>query len=187
MFFCGSSELLCDVLRIDRSLDQKIKFLRENNFLQWVSFYLHSILCCHLFVDNKCVVMKWLILLLFLPVTSLYPVKAPAGDWWQLSDCCHCHSHYSKATHTPTFICMQKKASPALKSVYILWLYLCSVFGLTWIIIRLLCTFFSHHWKAVLLGKVVCEEREEWSLQTAKTLCQRLLQDTYTALHKVCL
>lgn len=45
---------------------------------------------------------------------------------------------------------------------------------------------FSHHWKAVLLGQLVCEEREEWSVQTAKTLCQRLQQDTHTALDKVC-
>lgn len=49
------------------------------------------------------------------------------------------------------------------------------------------CVYFhSHHWKAVLLGQAVCEDREEWSVQTAKTLCQRLLQDTHTALDKVC-
>lgn len=45
---------------------------------------------------------------------------------------------------------------------------------------------FSHHWKAVLLGQVVSEEREQWSVRLAKTLCQRLLQDTHTALDKVC-
>lgn len=38
----------------------------------------------------------------------------------------------------------------------------------------------------MLLGQMVCEEREEWSVQTAKALCQRLLQDTRTALDKVC-
>nr|XP_020462364.1 SET domain-containing protein 4 [Monopterus albus] len=42
-----------------------------------------------------------------------------------------------------------------------------------------------HHWKAVLLGQAVCEEREKWSIQTAGTLCQRLLQDTHGALEKI--
>ncbi|XP_022603867.1 SET domain-containing protein 4 isoform X2 [Seriola dumerili] len=42
-----------------------------------------------------------------------------------------------------------------------------------------------HQWKAVLLGQAVCEEREEWSVHTAQTLCQRLLQDTHTALDKI--
>lgn len=50
-----------------------------------------------------------------------------------------------------------------------------------------LCAHFqSHHWKAVLLGQAVCEEREQWSVHTAKTLCQRLLQDTHSALDQVC-
>uniref|UniRef100_A0A672IH19 SET domain-containing protein n=1 Tax=Salarias fasciatus TaxID=181472 RepID=A0A672IH19_SALFA len=42
-----------------------------------------------------------------------------------------------------------------------------------------------HQWKPVLLGQPVCEEREEWSLRTAKTVCQRLLQDTHSALHQM--
>ncbi|XP_071393150.1 SET domain-containing protein 4 [Centroberyx affinis] len=40
-------------------------------------------------------------------------------------------------------------------------------------------------WKAVLLGQAVCEEREQWSVQTARALCLRLLQDTHTALDKI--
>ncbi|TMS04353.1 SET domain-containing protein 4 [Larimichthys crocea] len=47
--------------------------------------------------------------------------------------------------------------------------------------------FLHHHWRAVLLGQSVCEEREEWSIRTAKTICQRLLQDTHTALDKISL
>lgn len=46
--------------------------------------------------------------------------------------------------------------------------------------------FRSDHWKAVLLGQEVCEDREQWSVQTALTLCQQLLQDTHRALDKVC-
>uniref|UniRef100_A0A3Q4AV13 Rubisco LSMT substrate-binding domain-containing protein n=1 Tax=Mola mola TaxID=94237 RepID=A0A3Q4AV13_MOLML len=42
-----------------------------------------------------------------------------------------------------------------------------------------------HQWKAVLLGQAVSEKREEWSIQTAKTLCLRLLQDTQSALDKI--
>ncbi|XP_067336845.1 SET domain-containing protein 4 isoform X1 [Channa argus] len=42
-----------------------------------------------------------------------------------------------------------------------------------------------NQWKAVLLGQLVCEEREQWSIQTARTLCQRLLQHTHTALNKI--
>lgn len=45
---------------------------------------------------------------------------------------------------------------------------------------------FSCHWKAVLLGQAVSEEREWWSIKTAKTLCQRLLGDTHMALEQVC-
>ncbi|XP_028279907.1 SET domain-containing protein 4-like [Parambassis ranga] len=97
------TELLCDVLRSDRSLDQKIKFLRDNSFLH------------NLTVSSE-------------------------GPSWRL------------------MTALRLLSLP--QSLY-------------------------HHWKAVLLGQVVCEEREEWSLQTAKTLCQRLLQDTYTALHKI--
>ncbi|KAG7228413.1 hypothetical protein INR49_007585 [Caranx melampygus] len=40
-------------------------------------------------------------------------------------------------------------------------------------------------WKAVLLGQAVCEEREQWSVHTAQTLCLRLLQDTHTSLEKI--
>lgn len=46
--------------------------------------------------------------------------------------------------------------------------------------------FHSRQWKAVLLGQLVCEEREQWSVRMAKSLCQRLLQDTCSALDKVC-
>ncbi|CAG00359.1 unnamed protein product, partial [Tetraodon nigroviridis] len=42
-----------------------------------------------------------------------------------------------------------------------------------------------HHWRGVLLGQAVCEEREGWSIQTAKTLCHRLLADTHTALEQI--
>ncbi|KAM3606159.1 uncharacterized protein V6R79_011682 [Siganus canaliculatus] len=42
-----------------------------------------------------------------------------------------------------------------------------------------------HQWKAVLLGQAVCADREEWCVQRVKTLCQRLLQDTLTALDKI--
>lgn len=45
---------------------------------------------------------------------------------------------------------------------------------------------FSRHWKAVLLGQAVSEEREWWSIKTVKTLCQRLLGDTHMALEQVC-
>ncbi|XP_062286337.1 SET domain-containing protein 4 [Scomber scombrus] len=40
-------------------------------------------------------------------------------------------------------------------------------------------------WKAVLLGQALCEERERWSVQTAQTLCHRLLHDTHRALEKI--
>uniref|UniRef100_A0A3P8N5W1 SET domain containing 4 n=1 Tax=Astatotilapia calliptera TaxID=8154 RepID=A0A3P8N5W1_ASTCA len=46
-------------------------------------------------------------------------------------------------------------------------------------------SFLHHQWKAVLLGQLVCEEREQWSVRMAKSLCQRLLQDTCSALDKV--
>lgn len=49
-----------------------------------------------------------------------------------------------------------------------------------------MCVIYSHQWKAVLLGQLVCEEREQWSVRMAKSLCQRLLQDTCSALDKVC-
>ncbi|XP_070771885.1 SET domain-containing protein 4 [Enoplosus armatus] len=97
------TDLLCDVLRGDRSLDQKIKFLRENNFLH------------NLTVSSE-------------------------GPSWRL------------------MTALRLLSLP--QTLY-------------------------HHWKAVLLGQVLCEEREEWSIQTAKTLCQQLLQDTHTALDKV--
>ncbi|XP_035519260.1 SET domain-containing protein 4 [Morone saxatilis] len=95
--------VLTDVLRGDRSLDQKIKFLRENNFLH------------NLTVSSE-------------------------GPSWRL------------------MTALRLLSQP--QTLY-------------------------HHWKAVLLGQVVCEDREEWSIQTAKTLCQRLLQDTHTALEKI--
>lgn len=100
-------------------------------------------------------------------------MKAPAGGWWRLLDCCHCHKHCSKTTHTHIPVC-----TFVLHSFF-------SACGYEWFIDA--CVYpRSHHWRAVLLGQVLCEEREQWSVQTAKTLCQRLLQDTHTALDKVC-
>ncbi|KAM4607153.1 SET domain-containing protein 4 [Polymixia lowei] len=97
------TDLLCDILRGDRSLDQKVKFLKENNFSH------------NLTVSSEG--LSWRLMtvlrLLALPQT-LYP-----------------------------------------------------------------------QWKAVLLGQAVCEEREQWSIQTGRALCQRLLQDTHTALDKI--
>ncbi|XP_028458541.1 SET domain-containing protein 4 [Perca flavescens] len=97
------TDLLADVLGGDKSLDQKIKFLRENNFLH------------NLTVSSE-------------------------GPSWRL------------------MTALRLLSLP--QTLY-------------------------HHWKAVLLGQVVCEEREERSLQTTKTLCRRLLQDTHTALDKI--
>ncbi|XP_044070424.1 SET domain-containing protein 4 [Siniperca chuatsi] len=97
------TDLLCDVLRGDRSLDQKIKFLKENNFLH------------NLTVSSE-------------------------GPSWRL------------------MTALRLLSLP--QTLY-------------------------HHWKAVLLGQVVSEEREEWSVQTALTLCQRLLQDTHRTLEKI--
>ncbi|XP_036980264.1 SET domain-containing protein 4 isoform X1 [Acanthopagrus latus] len=99
------TDLLTDVLRCDRSLDQKIKFLRENDFLQ------------NLTVSSE-------------------------GPSWRL------------------MTALRLLSLP--QTLY-------------------------HHWKAVLLGRAVCEEREQWSVQTAKTLCQRLLQDTHSALDQISL
>ncbi|XP_073337723.1 SET domain-containing protein 4 [Pagrus major] len=99
------TDLLTDVLRGDRTLDQKIKFLRENDFLQ------------NLTVSSE-------------------------GPSWRL------------------MTALRLLSLP--QTLY-------------------------HHWKAVLLGQAVCEEREQWSVQTAKTLCQRLLQDTHSALDQISL
>ncbi|XP_053189651.1 SET domain-containing protein 4 [Scomber japonicus] len=95
--------LLCEVLRGDRSLDQKIKFLRDNNFL-------HNL------------------------------TLSAEGPSWRLMT--------------------------ALR------------------LLSLPQTLYQQ-WKAVLLGQALCEERERWSIQTAQTLCQRLLQDTHRALDKI--
>ncbi|XP_038588466.1 SET domain-containing protein 4 [Micropterus salmoides] len=97
------TDLLCDVLKGDKSLDQKIKFLRENDFL-------HNL------------------------------TLASEGPSWRLMT--------------------------ALR------------------LLSLPQTLYPH-WKAVLLGQVVSEEREEWSVQTANALCQRLLHDTNRALDKI--
>ncbi|XP_041645235.1 SET domain-containing protein 4 isoform X2 [Cheilinus undulatus] len=97
------TDLLCDVLRGDRSLDQKIKFLMENNFLH------------NLTVSSE-------------------------GPSWRL------------------MTALRLLSLP--QNLY-------------------------HQWRAVLLGQAVCEDREEWSIQTAITLCQHLLQDTHTALDKI--
>lgn len=40
-------------------------------------------------------------------------------------------------------------------------------------------------WKAVLLGQVLCEEREKWCTQTIQTLCVHSLRDTDAALEKI--
>ncbi|XP_047458709.1 SET domain-containing protein 4 isoform X2 [Mugil cephalus] len=97
------TDLLCDVLRGDRSLDPKIKFLRENSFLH------------NLTVSSE-------------------------GPSWRL------------------MTALRLLSLP--QTLY-------------------------HQWKAVLLGQEVCDERQQWSVQTAKTLCQRLLQDTHMALDKI--
>ncbi|GAA6231958.1 SET domain-containing protein 4 [Lates japonicus] len=97
------ADLLCDVLRGDRSLVQKMKFLKENSLLH------------NLTVSGE-------------------------GPSWRL------------------MTALRLLSMP--QTLY-------------------------HQWKAVLLGQAVCEEREEWSVHTAKTLCQRLLQDTHTALDKI--
>nr|XP_046257224.1 SET domain-containing protein 4 isoform X3 [Scatophagus argus] len=97
------TDLLADILRGDRSLDQKIKFLRENDFL-------HNL-------TVSCEGPSWRLM------TALRVLSLP-------------------------------------QTLY-------------------------HHWRAVLLGQEVCEAREEWSIHTAKTLCQRLLQDTHSALDKI--
>ncbi|XP_030298206.1 SET domain-containing protein 4 isoform X3 [Sparus aurata] len=99
------TDLLTDVLRRDRSLEQKMKFLRENDFLQ------------NLTVSSE-------------------------GPSWRL------------------MTALRLLSLP--QTLY-------------------------HHWKAVLLGQAVCEEREQWSVHTAKTLCQRLLQDTHSALDQISL
>ncbi|KAK2824630.1 hypothetical protein Q5P01_021805 [Channa striata] len=96
-------DLLCDVLSGDRSLVQKIKFLRENSFL-------HNL-------TVSCEGPSWRLM------TALRLLSLP-------------------------------------QTLY-------------------------HQWKAVLLGQAVCEQREQWSIQTARTLCQRLLQNTHTALNKI--
>ncbi|XP_076025471.1 SET domain-containing protein 4 [Genypterus blacodes] len=97
--------LLCEVVRGDRSLDQKMKFLAENSFLRDLTVS----------SDGPSWRLMTALRLLSLPQT-LYP-----------------------------------------------------------------------QWKAVLLGQAVCAERETWSVQAAKRVCQRLLQDTHTALHKITL
>ncbi|XP_068183297.1 SET domain-containing protein 4 isoform X2 [Antennarius striatus] len=97
-------DLLADVLRGDGGLDQKIRFLRENDFLQ------------NLTVSTE-------------------------GPGWRL------------------MTALRLLALP--QTMY-------------------------RHWRAVLLGRRVCEKEEErWSLQTAKVLCHRLLTDTHTALDKI--
>ncbi|XP_034083783.1 SET domain-containing protein 4 [Gymnodraco acuticeps] len=99
------TDLLCDVLKADRGLDQKMKFLRENNFIN------------NLTVSSE-------------------------GPSWRL------------------LTALRLMALP--QTLY-------------------------PQWKAVLLGQRVCEEREERSVRTVKTLCERILQDTHTALEKISL
>ncbi|XP_077585181.1 SET domain-containing protein 4 [Stigmatopora nigra] len=41
-----------------------------------------------------------------------------------------------------------------------------------------------HQWKAVLLGQIVDQDVEQWSIRMALALCQRLLQDTLVILDK---
>ncbi|XP_074531529.1 SET domain-containing protein 4 isoform X2 [Halichoeres trimaculatus] len=97
------TDLLCDVLKGDRSLDHKIKFLRDNDFL------------CNLTLSSE-------------------------GPSWRL------------------MTALRLLSLP--QTLY-------------------------HQWRAVLLGQAVSEDREEWSLQTARTLCQCLVQDTHRALGKI--
>ncbi|KAL3050705.1 hypothetical protein OYC64_012677 [Pagothenia borchgrevinki] len=99
------TDLLCDVFKADRSLDQKMKFLRENNFIN------------NLTVSSE-------------------------GPSWRL------------------LTALRLMALP--QTLY-------------------------PQWKAVLLGQRVCEEREERSVRTVKTLCERILRDTHTALEKISL
>ncbi|XP_008298345.1 SET domain-containing protein 4 [Stegastes partitus] len=97
------ADLLREVLKADRSLDQKIKFLRENSFLQNLTL-------------------------------------SGDGPSWRL------------------MTALRLLSLP--QTLY-------------------------HQWKSVLLGQTLCEEKERWSFQTAKVLCQRLLRDTFTALDKI--
>ncbi|KAK5882834.1 hypothetical protein CesoFtcFv8_021379 [Champsocephalus esox] len=99
------TDLLCDVLKADRGLDQKMRFLRENNFIN------------NLTVSSE-------------------------GPGWRL------------------LTALRLMALP--QTLYA-------------------------QWKAVLLGQRVCEETEERSARTVKTLCERILQDTHTALEKISL
>lgn len=117
----------------------------------------------------------------FLPVISLCPVTAPVGGWWRLSGCCRCHKHCSKPKHTFMHVhrCVllqnlgvHSQSGSVSLSVECAW--------------TCVCVIYSHQWKAVLLGQLVCEEREQWSVRMAKSLCQRLLQDTCSTLDKVC-
>ncbi|XP_056903872.1 SET domain-containing protein 4 [Takifugu flavidus] len=96
-------DLIADVLRGDQSLEQKLKFLRENNFLH------------NLTVSGD-------------------------GPSWRL------------------MTALRLLSLP--QTLY-------------------------RHWKAVLLGQAVSEDREWWSVKTAKTLCQRLLGDTHMALEQI--
>ncbi|XP_033935175.1 LOW QUALITY PROTEIN: SET domain-containing protein 4 [Pseudochaenichthys georgianus] len=104
------TDLLCDVLKADRGLDQKMKFLRENNFISKI-FYFN------------------------LTVSSEGPGLEAADG--------------SRLMALPQALYAQ--------------------------------------WKAVLLGQRVCEEREERSARDVKKLCERILQDTHTALEKISL
>lgn len=40
-------------------------------------------------------------------------------------------------------------------------------------------------WKTVLLGQTLCAEREQWSVRAAFSVCQRLLEETNTALDEI--
>uniref|UniRef100_A0A1A7Z941 SET domain containing 4 n=1 Tax=Nothobranchius furzeri TaxID=105023 RepID=A0A1A7Z941_NOTFU len=96
-------DLLCDVLKGDKSLDQKMKFLREHDFLQ------------NLTVSRE-------------------------GPSWRL------------------MTALRLLSLP--QTLY-------------------------HLWKAALLGQALCENLEQWGVETVMALCWRLQRESQTALEKV--
>lgn len=52
-------------------------------------------------------------------------------------------------------------------------------------ILKCVNVFFSPFWKSVLLGAVVSQDREEWSVDAALRLCHYLMVDNTKALDKV--
>uniref|UniRef100_A0A1A8CFQ7 SET domain containing 4 n=2 Tax=Nothobranchius kadleci TaxID=1051664 RepID=A0A1A8CFQ7_NOTKA len=96
-------DLLCDVLKGDKSLDQKMKFLREHDFLQ------------NLTVSRE-------------------------GPSWRM------------------MTALRLLSLP--QTLY-------------------------HLWKAALLGQALCENLEQWGVETVMALCRRLQRESQTALEKI--